>query len=116
MKRIFVFVLASLLISSCTSHIAEKILKKSAEDVKIDKLKTACDCVEAGNIIMEDILDAAGEKSEDELEKDEAFMKKIEIFEEVGHKCSEISTRDEMRDCKEWEDFESNMQEFEEKF
>jgi hypothetical protein len=108
MKKLFVLFIAGALLTGCGAE--------SAEDINIEDLKTACDCVDAGNVIMTDILDAAGDKEENELEKDEAFMKKFEKMEALEKKCRKIAKKSEMKECDGWKDFEGTMKKFEEKF
>jgi len=108
MKKLFVLFIAGSLLTGCGAE--------SAEDINIEDLKTACDCVDAGNVIMTDILDAAGDKEENELEKDEAFMKKFEKMEALEKKCRKIAKKSEMKECDGWKDFEGTMKKFEEKF
>ncbi len=130
MKRIFVFVLASILISSCTSHIAEKLTKKSAEDIKVDKLKDECDCIEALDIIAVNYLDVVGNNDKESIramsdEEVKRLEKKAEpIMEkrrEVSGHCQElfgISHRnfDNGSDCKSYDDLLENVMKIEEKF
>lgn len=108
MKKLFVLFIAGALLAGCGSE--------SAEDINIEDLKTACDCVDAGNVIMTDILDAAGDKEENELEKDEAFMKKFEKMEALEKKCRKIAKKSEMKECDGWKEFEGTMKKFEAKF
>lgn len=113
MKKIFVLFIAGTVLAACGG--------KSAEDVKVENLKSACDCVEGINILLEDALDYAGEKSENELEKDEAFVKKMDKIDEIGKHCRKehkVSERklDEIKDCDAVKDLEATMKKFEEKF
>ena len=108
MKKLFVLFIAGSVLAACGGE--------SAEDIKIEDLKTACDCVDAGNVIMTDILDAAGDKEENELEKDEAFMKKYEKMDALETKYKEIAKKSEMKECDGWKDFEGTMKKFEAKF
>jgi len=50
MKKLFVLFLVSLLLNSCNSYLGKKLTKKSAEDVKVDDIKSDCDCAEGINI------------------------------------------------------------------
>lgn len=129
MKKIFVFVLASFLISSCTSHIGEKLTKKSSEDIKVDKLKDECDCIEALDIIAADYLDIVGnndresirEMSDEEIEK---LQKKadpiVEKRREVDAHCQQygISHRNfnDGSDCKLYDDLKEKAEEIEDRF
>ena len=47
MKKLFTLILAGLLLNSCNSYLGKKLRKKSVEDIKIEKIKDAGDCVEA---------------------------------------------------------------------
>ena len=87
---------------------------KSADDLDVNDVESACDCVEYANIIAEDILDYVGDKSESEVENDEKFKAKIEKLGKLEDKCRDM--KDDMKDCDEFEDLKTTMNKFEEKF
>ena len=130
MKRIFVFVLASFLISSCTSHIAEKLTKKSAEDIKVDKLKDECDCIEALDIIAADYLDVVGNNDRESIgemsdEAIERLQKKVDPIvdkrRDVDEHCRELfrithTNFDNGSDCKLYDDLNKKAKEIEDRF
>ena len=70
MKRILSIALVTVLMMSCGS--------KTADDVNIDDIKSACDCVDALDIIANDILDYVGDKSENDMDGDKDFEAKYE--------------------------------------
>ena len=116
MKKLFVLIITGSLITACGD---------SAEDVKVENLKSTCDCVEGMNILIEDALDYAGEKSEKDIEKDEEmskeFEKKMEKMEKIYEHCRKehkFNERklDEIKDCEGVEDLKANWKKFEEKF
>ena len=39
--------LVGLLLNSCNSYLGKKLTKKSSEDIKVEKIKDECDCIEA---------------------------------------------------------------------
>lgn len=86
MKKLFTLILAGLLLNSCNSYLVKKLAKKSSEDIKVEKIKDECDCIEALDIISNDYLDLVGDhdkKSIRELEgakEYESLQKKAEII------------------------------------
>ena len=60
MKKIFLFIFLGLFLNSCNSYLGKKLSKKSADDIKVEKLKDECDCIEALDIIAADFLDVVG--------------------------------------------------------
>ena len=113
--------LAGILLNSCNSYLGKKLTKKSAEDVKVEDMKSACDCAEGINILLEDALDYVGNKSEDELDKDEAMMKKMDNIKEIGNFCSREfgfheRRLDEIEDCRAVKGLKKTVEKFEAKF
>ncbi|MDC3309126.1 hypothetical protein OAV26_02750 [Crocinitomicaceae bacterium] len=96
MKKIFLFIFLGLFLNSCNSYLGKKLSKKSADDIKVEKLKDECDCIEALDIIAADFLDVVGDNdkksiramSDDKLEK---LEKKVEPIykkrDEVNEHC-----------------------------
>ena len=78
--------LVGILLNSCNSYLGKKLTKKSSEDIKVEKIKDECDCIEALDIIANDYLDLVGDhdkKSIRELEgtkEYESLEKKAEII------------------------------------
>ena len=99
MKKLFLLVLAGILLNSCNSYLGKKLTKKSSEDIKIEKIKDECDCIDALDIIANDYLDLVGnhdKKSIRELEgtkEYESLQNKAEIImdkrREVSYYCYE---------------------------
>lgn len=121
MKKLFVLFLVSLLLNSCNSYLGKKLTKKSAEDVKVSDMKSACDCAEGINILLEDALDYLGNKSEDELDEDQAMMEKMDHIKEIGNFCSREfgfheRRLDEIEDCRAVKELKKTVEEFEAKF
>jgi len=92
----------------------------AAEDFNVDEVKDACGCAEGLKIIAKDILATVGDMSEDEMEKDEAMMKKVESkfekLDELEDKCRgdlDVGMK-AMLECD--ADLESVMKDFEKKF
>ena len=88
--------LTGLLLHSCNSYLGKKLRKKSAEDIKVEKIKDACDCVEAFETISANFLDVYGNKTREELnelsdDKMGKIKKKVDpLFEkrnEVNEHC-----------------------------
>ena len=100
MIKLFVFLIAGFYLTSCTSHLAEKFSEKSAEDIELDKIKDACDCVDAKIIVEKDIKNSSVNKEDNELEQDEIFMNKIAIRGKLRQKCAEF--RKEEKDCSDY--------------
>ena len=69
MKKLFVLILTGLLLHSCNSYLGKKLSKKSAEDIKVEKIKDACDCIEALDIIAADYLDVVGKNDKESIDK-----------------------------------------------
>lgn len=121
MKKLFVLMLAGLFLHSCNSYLGKRLTKKSAEDVKTEDMKSACDCAEGINILLEDALDYVGNKSEDELDEDEAMIEKMDHIKEIGNFCwREFGFHerrlDEIEDCRAVEELKKTVDKFEEKF
>ena len=57
MKKLFTLMLVGLLLNSCNSYLGKKLTKKSSEDIKVEKIKDECDCIEVLDIIANDYLD-----------------------------------------------------------
>ena len=68
MKKLFVLILTGLLLHSCNSYLGKKLSKKSAEDIKVEKIKDACDCIEALDIIAADYLDVVGKNDKESID------------------------------------------------
>ena len=123
--------LAVLLLNSCNSYLGKKLKKKSAEDIKVEKINDKCDCIEALDIIANDFLDLVGnhdKKSIRELEgtkEYESLEKKSEVImekrREVSNYCYEkfgINHRnfDSGSECKLYDDLNEKVEIIEEKF
>jgi len=95
MKKLFTLILAVLLLNSCNSYLGKKLAKKSSKDIKVEKIKDECDCIEALDIIANDYLDLVGDhdkKSIRELEgtkEYESLQKKAEIIMEKRREVSD---------------------------
>lgn len=92
----------------------------SAEDVNIADVKDACGCADGFLIVANDVLDAIGDKSEDDMENDEELAKlmkpKMDKLDELEDKCrGELKVKlDEMKKCE--PELEGVMKKFEQKF
>lgn len=94
MKNYFQLILAGLLLHSCNSYLGKKLRKKSVEDIKIEKIKDACDCVEAFETISANFLDLNGNKTREELnelsdDKKENIKKKEDPLYEKRNEVNE---------------------------
>ena len=69
MKKLFTLMLVGLLLNSCNSYLGKKLTKKSSEDIKVEKIKDECDCIEALDIIANDYLDLVGDHDKESLRK-----------------------------------------------
>ncbi|MDG2152976.1 MAG: hypothetical protein P8K10_03480 [Crocinitomicaceae bacterium] len=96
MKKIFPLIFLGLFLNSCNSYLGKKLSKKSAEDIDVEKIEDACDCVEAFEIISANFLDIFGNKTREEMnelsdDKKEMLQKKVDpLFEkrdEVNQHC-----------------------------
>ena len=96
MKKTFLLIFLGLFLNSCNSYLGKKLSKKSAEDIDVEKIEDACDCVEAFETISANFLDVYGNKTREELEelsddKKEMLQKKVDpLFEkrnEVNQHC-----------------------------
>lgn len=96
MKKIFLLVFLGLFLNSCNSYIGKKLSNKSAEDIDVEKIKDACDCVEAFETISANFLDVYGNRTREELnessdDKKGKIKKKVDpLFEkrnEVNEHC-----------------------------
>lgn len=62
-----------------------------SESVNVDKIKTACDCADAYEKIINDLIDTKGDMSFEEIEQDpevrESLEAKFKKFKEVEYKC-----------------------------
>ncbi|MCB9189847.1 MAG: hypothetical protein H6599_11280 [Flavobacteriales bacterium] len=107
-------VVATLAMTSCGGG--------SAEDIKVEDLKDACGCVDAMNVVADDVLATVDKfDSEEELEKDEEAVKKIdaleEKFEEIEDHCKdklEVKKSD-IEACDGFKTFVEKMEKIEEK-
>jgi len=74
---------------------------KKAEDIVVSELRTACDFVDAIEIVVDEVIDVKGEKNWHELE--EAEIEKIEkLFaklEEIDSVAQDKFTEDEAKTC-----------------
>ena len=96
MKKIFLLIFLGLFLNSCNSYLGKKLSKKSAEDIDVEQIEDACDCVEAFEIISANFLDIFGNKTREEMnelsdDKKEMLQKKVDpLFEkrdEVNQHC-----------------------------
>ena len=122
--------LVGILLNSCNSYLGKKLSKKSSEDIKVEKIKDECDCIEALDIIANDYLDLVGDHDKESFEKmgDEdkkAFEEKAEPIMkklgEVNDYCDEkfgIDNRDfdNGSKCKFYDDLFEKVEIIEEKF
>ena len=122
--------LTGLLLYSCNSYLGKKLRKKSAEDIKVEKIKDACDCIEALDIIAADYLDVVGKNDKESInnmddKKRQKFDKKAAPImakrEEVSSFCRKkfgISHANFTRGsaCKLYKDLKEKSEIIEEKF
>lgn len=75
---------------------------ESAEDIKVEDLKEACDCVDAMTTITDEMLSIV-DGVEDEKDLSEDDKKKIETLsekmQEVSKHCKSEFDKDEAKDC-----------------
>lgn len=71
MKKLFlsVFVLGALALSSCGDSDKEK--SSSASNIKVSEINTECECIEAANSLMKELLSMMDGKKPSELSEDE---------------------------------------------
>ena len=108
MKRILSIAVIAAFMTSCGA--------KTADDVNVDDIKTACDCIDAMDVIANDMLSYIGEKSEKEMKDDEALNSKFDKLREVEKKCRKDFKKEDAEKCDGYSDFEETMNKFAEKF
>lgn len=107
-------VIAALAVTSCGGG--------SAEDIKVEDLKDACGCVDAMNVVADEVITVIDKfDSEEELEKDEEAMKKIDAledkFEEIEDYCEDELKlkKSDAEECESFKSFIEKMEKIEEK-
>lgn len=88
---------------------------KKAEDIKVEDLKDACECVEATGIVADDIISFMDEKGGNPDEMEESDVKtakdKFGKIEEIMNHCRtklEVS-RSDMKECSNYEEVDKKM-------
>jgi hypothetical protein len=81
MKKIIITLSVALFIISCGSK------AKSAAEINVNELNTACECVDAMEVVFDETLALIEGKTEDEIEADAELEKKVNA---LGEKYDEI--------------------------
>ena len=123
MKKIFLFIFLGLFLNSCNSYLGKKLSKKSADDIKVEKLKDECDCIEALDIIAADFLDVVGNNDKKSIramsdEKLEKLEKKVEPIykkmDEVNEHCRKFGITYKRftngQECSSYKDLKKNKE------
>jgi len=115
-KLVFVFAVGALTLTSCGGG------AKKAADIKVADIKDACGCMDAMNVVADEVLAAIEPfETEDALEADEAALKSVEALEdkfgEVEDHCrKELKLeKSSLEACDGFKGFEEKMEKIEEK-
>lgn len=84
-------------------------------EINVEDIDSPCECVEAMNALAMDIIAAAGDKKESELEEDLEFVAQMDKMEQLEDKCQEYKKKD-VEDCDGFEDVRENMDKMEDLF
>lgn len=92
---------------------------KSIDDLKVEDLKTACDCVDAMVVVLDDVLVTIDGKTEEQIEADEAALAKVEkaekLFGDIENQCRKNLDvkKEDLEACPNFKDFETKMEKVE---
>lgn len=106
-------VLSIVIVTSCSGG------TKSIDDLKIEDIKTACDCVDAMVVVMDDVLTTIEGKTEEQIEADETALAKVEkaekVFGDIENQCRNNLNlnKTDLEVCPNFNDFESKMSKIE---
>ena len=89
MKHISLFIFISLYLTSCNSYLGKKLSKQTSKDINVEKIESICDCVDAYQIITNELLDVVGSLDKESYEKlseerKKSIEEKIDPIQEKG--------------------------------